>query len=144
MAWFLILYGIGCELWAPWSEEFGRFWVMQISLGAVNLWQILAGASTSWSMVLAARLLGGLCSAGGSVTLGMVADMFDSEDQQFAVLWASLWSCLGSGKFVQCLDRTDRLIFTQSLAASVVVPSSSTSTGDSTSGSSLLSAPPSS
>ncbi|KAL5117706.1 hypothetical protein ACEQ8H_004454 [Pleosporales sp. CAS-2024a] len=96
MAWFLILYGFGCELWAPWSEEYGRFWVMQISLGTVNLWQILAGASTNWSMVLAARLLGGLCSAGGSVTLGMVADMFDSEDQQFAVLWASLWSCLGS------------------------------------------------
>lgn len=98
MAWFLILYGIGCELWAPWSEEYGRFWVMQLSLGLVNIWQILAGASTSWSMVLAARLLGGLCSAGGSVTLGMVADMFDSENQQYAVLWASLWSCLGSGK----------------------------------------------
>jgi MFS family permease len=98
MAWFLILYGIGCELWAPWSEEYGRFWVMQISLTLVNIWQILAGASTSWSMVLAARLLGGLSSAGGSVTLGMVADMFDSENQQYAVLWASLWSCLGSGK----------------------------------------------
>jgi hypothetical protein len=49
-------------------------------------------------MVLAARLLGGLSSAGGSVTLGMVADMFDAENQQYAVLWASLWSCLGSGK----------------------------------------------
>ncbi|OAL05918.1 MFS general substrate transporter [Phaeosphaeriaceae sp. SRC1lsM3a] len=96
MAGFLILYGFGCELWAPWSEEYGRFWVMQLSLGTVNIWQILAGTSTSWSMVLAARLLGGICSAGGSVTLGMVADMFDSEDQQFAVLWASLWSCLGS------------------------------------------------
>jgi MFS family permease len=104
MAWFLILYGIGCELWAPWSEEYGRRWVMQLSLGTVNLWQILAGASTSWNMVLAARLLGGICSAGGSVTLGMVADMFDLEDQQFAVLWASLWSCLGSGRFLTTID----------------------------------------
>jgi MFS family permease len=98
MAWFLILYGFGCELGAPWSEEYGRFWVMQLSLCTVNLWQILAGASNEWHMVLIARLLGGLCSAGGSVTLGMVADMFDSDDQQHAVLWASLWSCLGSGK----------------------------------------------
>lgn len=98
MAYFLILYGFGCELWAPWSEEYGRWWIMQLSLGTVNLWQLLAAPSTSWSMVLAARLLGGLCSAGGSVTLGMVADMFDSEDQQYAVLWASTWSCLGSGK----------------------------------------------
>ncbi|KAJ4340164.1 hypothetical protein N0V87_002785 [Didymella glomerata] len=97
LAWFLIPYGIGCELWAPWSEDFGRWPIMQLSLGTVNIWQILAGASTSWNMVLAARVLGGVCSAGGSVTLGMVADMFDPEDQQFAVLWASLWSCLGSG-----------------------------------------------
>lgn len=43
---------------------------MQVSLGLVNVWQVLAGASSSWGMVLAARLLGGLCSAGGSVTLG--------------------------------------------------------------------------
>jgi MFS family permease len=97
MAWFLILYGIGCELWAPWSEEFGRKPIMQLSLFTVNVWQIMAGASTSWSYVLAARLLGGLCSAGGSVTLGMVADMFDPEDQQLPILWVSLWSCLGSG-----------------------------------------------
>ncbi|KAF3035444.1 hypothetical protein E8E12_005137 [Didymella heteroderae] len=96
LAWFLIPYGVGCELWAPWSEDFGRWPIMQLSLGTVNIWQILAGASTSWNMVLAARILGGVCSAGGSVTLGMVADMFDPEDQQFAVLWASLWSCLGS------------------------------------------------
>ena len=97
MAWFLILYGFGCELWAPWSEEYGRKLIMQLSLGTVNAWQILAGASNAWWQVLLARLLGGLCSAGGSVTLGMVADMFDPEDQQFPVLWVSLWSCLGSG-----------------------------------------------
>jgi MFS family permease len=96
MAWFLILYGIGCELWAPWSEEFGRKPIMQLSLFTVNIWQIMAGASTSWSHVLAARLLEGLCSAGGSVTLGMVADMFDPEEQQLPILWVSLWSCLGS------------------------------------------------
>ncbi|XP_014559172.1 hypothetical protein COCVIDRAFT_13793 [Bipolaris victoriae FI3] len=96
MAWFLILYGFGCELWAPWSEEFGRWPIMQVSLFTVNMWQILAGASTSWHQVLIARLFGGLCSAGGSVTLGMVADMFEPEEQQMPILWVSLWSCLGS------------------------------------------------
>lgn len=28
--------------------------------------------------------------------VGMVADMFHPEEQQHAVLWASLWSCLGA------------------------------------------------
>lgn len=137
MAWFLILYGFGCELWAPWSEEYGRFWVMQLSLGTVNIWQILAGASTSWSMVLAARLLGGLCSAGGSVTLGMVADMFDPEDQQYAVLWASTWSCLGSGKSL-CVSGFDdsSLTLLQSSAVFAVARSSNICTGAGTSGSS--------
>lgn len=101
MAWFLILYGFGCELWAPWSEEYGRFRIMQMSLFTVNMWQILAAASKSWHHVLIARLLGGLCSAGGSVTLGMVADMFDPEDQQLPILWVSLWSCLGSGTYAR-------------------------------------------
>jgi MFS family permease len=91
MAAFLITYAIGCELWAPFSENFGRWWVMQMSLFFINLWQPLAGASTSWSMVLAARVLGGFSTAGGSVTLGMVADMFDPDEQQHAVLWACFW-----------------------------------------------------
>lgn len=26
---FLVLYAFGCELWAPWSEEFGRWPVLQ-------------------------------------------------------------------------------------------------------------------
>ncbi|KAK7182214.1 hypothetical protein DPSP01_006935 [Paraphaeosphaeria sporulosa] len=96
MAGFLITYAFGCELWAPWSEEFGRWIIMQLSLGLINIWQPLAACSTSWNMVLASRVLGGFSTAGGSVTLGMVADMFDPEEQQYAVLWASFWSCLGS------------------------------------------------
>ncbi|KAF2476410.1 MFS general substrate transporter [Lindgomyces ingoldianus] len=93
---FLVTYAFGCELWAPWSEEIGRWPVMQLSLGLVNIWQILCGASHTWKQVLIGRVLGGLSSAGGSVTLGMVADMFDPDEQQFAVAWVSLWSCLGS------------------------------------------------
>lgn len=68
MAAFLITYAFGCELWAPWSEEFGRWPIMQLSLGFINLWQPLAGASTRWDMVLASRVLGGFSTAGGSVT----------------------------------------------------------------------------
>lgn len=96
MVAFLVTYAFGCELWAPWSEELGRFPIMQLSLGLVNLTQLLPALSKNWTTVLTGRVLGGLFSAGGSVTLGMVADMFEPEDQQHAVLWASLWSCLGS------------------------------------------------
>jgi hypothetical protein len=38
-ALFLILYAFGCELWAPWSEELGRWPIMQLSLLLVNIWQ---------------------------------------------------------------------------------------------------------
>jgi MFS family permease len=96
MAAFLITYAFGCEFWAPWSEEFGRWPIMQASLFFINAWQPLAAWSTNWNMVLSARVLGGFSTAGGSVTLGMVADMFDAEEQQYAVLWASFWSCIGS------------------------------------------------
>ena len=96
MVAFLITYAIGCELWAPWSEEIGRFPIMQLSLGLVNASQLLSALSTNFKMVLAGRVIGGLSSAGGSITMGMVADMLTSEEQQYAVLWASLWSCLGS------------------------------------------------
>ncbi|PSN68893.1 MFS general substrate transporter [Corynespora cassiicola Philippines] len=96
MVAFLVTYAFGCELWAPWSEELGRWPIMQVSLGCVNLSVLLCALARSFPMVLTGRVLGGLSSAGGSVTLGMVADMFDPEDQQYAVLWASLWSCLGA------------------------------------------------
>jgi MFS family permease len=47
-------------------------------------------------MVLAGRILAGLSSAGGSATLGMVVDMFERDEQQRAVLFATFWSCIGS------------------------------------------------
>ncbi|TQN64876.1 putative transporter [Colletotrichum shisoi] len=75
---FLVLYAFGCELWAPWSEEFGRWKILQCSLFLVNMWQILAA------------------SAGGSVTLGMVADLYQPEEQQWAVLFVVLSSVFGT------------------------------------------------
>ncbi len=72
---FLISYAFGCELWAPWSEEFGRWPIMQLSLGFVNLWQLPVALAPNYGAVVVGRFLGGISSAGGSVTLGMVADM---------------------------------------------------------------------
>lgn len=93
---FLVLYAFGCELWAPWSEELGRWPVLQLSLFLVNIWQIPVGLAKNFGTVMAGRALGGLSSAGGSVTLGMVADMWEPDEQQYAVAFIVFSSVGGS------------------------------------------------
>ncbi|KAK2609975.1 hypothetical protein N8I77_003439 [Diaporthe amygdali] len=106
-ALFLILYAFGCELWAPWSEEFGRKPIMQASLFLVNIWTLPVALAPNFASLIVGRCLGGLSSAGGSVTLGMIADMFDSDHQQYAVAYIVFSSVGGSilgpivGGFVQ-------------------------------------------
>lgn len=104
---FLVAYAFGSELWAPWSEELGRWPVLQVSLFFVNIWQILCGLAPNFATIIVGRFLGGLSSAGGSVTLGMVADMWEADDQQYAVAFIVLSSVGGSalgpivGGFIQ-------------------------------------------
>ncbi|KAI1343539.1 major facilitator superfamily domain-containing protein [Xylariaceae sp. FL0016] len=93
---FLILYAFGCELWAPWSEEFGRRIVIQASLTLVNIFCLPVALASSFGAILAGRALGGLSTAGGSVTLGMVADMFDSDSQGLPLAFIVLSSVGGS------------------------------------------------
>ncbi|KAF5025863.1 hypothetical protein F66182_2085 [Fusarium sp. NRRL 66182] len=93
---FLVLYAFGCELWAPWSEEFGRWPVMQASLFLVNIWQPPVALAPNFASVMVGRALGGLSSAGGSVTLGMIADMWEADNQQYAVAYVVFSSVAGS------------------------------------------------
>ncbi|KAJ5572287.1 Major facilitator superfamily domain general substrate transporter [Penicillium sp. DV-2018c] len=93
---FLIAYAFGCELWAPWSEEFGRWPIMQSSLFLVNIWQIPCALAPNFGTIVVCRILGGLSSAGGSVTLGMTADMWEADDQGYAVAYVVLSSVGGS------------------------------------------------
>lgn len=95
-ALFLITYAFGCELWAPWSEELGRYWVLQASLSLVNLLQFGVVFARNIGMVLAFRALGGLSTAGGSITLGVVADMWDKEHHQVPVAFVVFASVGGS------------------------------------------------
>ncbi|SPC67997.1 related to multidrug resistant protein [Ustilago sp. UG-2017b] len=99
---FLVAYAFGCEFWAPWSEEIGRWPVLQLSLFLVNIWQILAALAPNYGSLIVARFLGGLFTAGGSVTLGMVADLWEPDEQQFAVVFVVLSSVGGTsvGPFV--------------------------------------------
>ncbi|WWC95274.1 hypothetical protein V866_002133 [Kwoniella sp. B9012] len=116
---FLICYAFGCELWAPWSEELGRWWILQSSLFLVNIWQILAALAPNFGTVIAARVLGGFSSAGGSVTLGMVADLYDPNEQQWAVAFIVFSSVGGSvigpivGPFVQANLNWEWICWTQ-------------------------------
>ena len=93
---YLIFYAFGCELWAPWSEEFGRWPVLQLSTFLVNIWQLPVALAPNFASIMVGRALGGLSSAGGSVTLGMIADLWDSEHQQYAVAFVVFSSVGGS------------------------------------------------
>ncbi|KAK3170611.1 hypothetical protein OEA41_002692 [Lepraria neglecta] len=93
---YLVTYAFGCELWAPWSEDLGRWPILQLSLFLVNIWQIPCALAPNYSTIIAFRFLGGLSSAGGSVTLGMVADMWEADNQQYAVAFIVLSSVGGS------------------------------------------------
>jgi len=84
---FLIAYAFGCELWAPWSEEFGRKPILQLSLFFTNIWTLPVALAPNFGSLIVGRILGGLSTAGGSVTLGMVADLYDSDNQQLAVAY---------------------------------------------------------
>ena len=83
---FLVTYAFGCEIFAPWSEELGRWPVLQLSLFLLNVSQIPVGVAPNFGTIIAFRVLGGLCTAGGSVTLAMVADIWGSSEQQYAVV----------------------------------------------------------
>ncbi|KAI1505955.1 major facilitator superfamily domain-containing protein [Biscogniauxia marginata] len=95
---FLVTYAFGCELWAPWSEEFGRVIVLQASLFLVNLCclPVVFASPNGFASIIIGRAFGGLFSAGGSVTLGMVADLFSSDDQEYALAFIVLSSVGGS------------------------------------------------
>ncbi|EIM19931.1 MFS general substrate transporter [Wallemia mellicola CBS 633.66] len=89
----LITYAFGCELWAPWSEEFGRWPILQLSLFLTNCWTLLQCLAPNIGSMIVGRGLAGLSMAGGSVTLAMVADMFSVEAQQYGlayVVWSSV------------------------------------------------------
>ncbi|KAL3474999.1 major facilitator superfamily domain-containing protein [Aspergillus californicus] len=93
---FLVLYAFGCELWAPWSEELGRKPILQLSLFFVNIWQLPVALAPNFTSIMVGRALGGLSSAGGSVTLGMIADLWEADDQQYAVACVVFSSVAGS------------------------------------------------
>lgn len=52
---YLVTYSVGCELWAPWSEEFGRWPILQLSMFLINIWQIPAALAQNWGTIIVAR-----------------------------------------------------------------------------------------
>lgn len=52
---YLVTYSVGCELWAPWSEEFGRWPILQLSMFLINIWQIPCGVAPNWGTIVVCR-----------------------------------------------------------------------------------------
>lgn len=54
---YLVLYSFGCELWAPWSEEFGRWPILQLSMFLINIWEIPCALAPNWGTIVVCRAL---------------------------------------------------------------------------------------
>jgi hypothetical protein len=54
---YLVAYSFGCELWAPWSEEFGRWPILQLSMLLINLWQIPNMFAKNFGTIVVGRAL---------------------------------------------------------------------------------------
>lgn len=54
---YLVMYSFGCELWAPWSEEFGRWPILQLSMFLINIWQFPAAFAPNFGSIVVARAL---------------------------------------------------------------------------------------
>lgn len=52
---YLVTYSVGCELWAPWSEEFGRWPILQLSMFLINIWQIPCALAPNWGTIVVCR-----------------------------------------------------------------------------------------
>ena len=74
----------------------GRWPIMQVSLFLVNIWALGCALAPNFDAIIAFRILGGFSSAGGSVTLAYIADMFEPEHQGHAVAFVVLSSVGGS------------------------------------------------
>ncbi|KAK5126944.1 hypothetical protein LTR85_008302 [Meristemomyces frigidus] len=93
---YLVFYSFGCELWAPWSEEFGRWPILMLSEFLICIWTLPQALAPNFGSILAGRALAGLSTAGGSVTLGLIADLYQVEDQQWPLAFIVLSSCIGT------------------------------------------------
>ncbi|KAL3458926.1 major facilitator superfamily domain-containing protein [Aspergillus heterothallicus] len=116
---FLVAYAFGCELWAPWSEEFGRWPILQLSMILMNIWQLPCALAPNFGSMVVGRFLGGISLAGGSVTLGMTADLYEPNDQGYAVAFVVLSSVGGTtigpffGGFLQTYAHWSWVFWTQ-------------------------------
>jgi predicted MFS family arabinose efflux permease len=54
---YLVFYSFGCELWAPWSEEFGRWPILQLSMFLINIWNIPNSVAPNFGTILVCRAL---------------------------------------------------------------------------------------
>ena len=54
---YLVFYSFGCELWAPWSEEFGRWPILQLSMLLINIWEIPCSVAPNFGTIVVCRAL---------------------------------------------------------------------------------------
>jgi hypothetical protein len=76
---YLVFYSFGCELWAPWSEELGRWPILQLSMFLINIWEIPCAVAPNFGTIVVCRALVGLHSPCTSSVLTLLGRPFYSR-----------------------------------------------------------------
>jgi hypothetical protein len=81
---YLLFYSFGCELWAPWSEEFGRWPILQLSESLINIFILPAALANNFGSILASRAL--VCEPSIAWTITLLT---------FVLVWSFYrwWQC---------------------------------------------------
>lgn len=87
---YLLANSFGTQLWAPWSEELGRRTIIQLSLTAINIFQLPCALAPNYASVIVGRFFTAIFQASGSIIFGVVADMWHTDHQAYPVAFSVL------------------------------------------------------
>lgn len=93
---YLFGFALGPVFLAPASEDLGRYPILGITFFVLGLTQIACALAPNLAVLIIFRFIGGFCGAATFNTIGTVSDMWNADDQGWAVNCFALFAEVGA------------------------------------------------